>query len=41
VSGVILFRWSWLRRLEIEVAKLNHFEHDRYSVFHRDDFRRT
>jgi aquaporin Z len=39
VAGVILFRWSWLRRLEVEVAKLYHFKHDRYSVFRRDDSR--
>lgn len=31
--GVALYRWSWLQRFEIEVAKLYHFEHDRYSVF--------
>jgi len=35
LMGVGLYRWTWLRRLEIEVAKLYHFEHDRYSVFHR------
>jgi len=32
--GVALYRWTWLKHLEVEVAKLYHFEHDRYSVFH-------
>jgi aquaporin Z len=32
--GVAVYRWTWLKHLEIEVAKLYHFEHDRYSVFH-------
>jgi aquaporin Z len=31
--GVLVFRMTWLRRAEIEVAKLYHFEHDRYGVF--------
>jgi hypothetical protein len=31
--GVAVNRWTWLKRLEIEVAKFYHFEHDRYSVF--------
>lgn len=31
--GVAMFRWTWLKHLEIEVAKLYHFEHDRYAVF--------
>ena len=33
VIGVVLYRWSWLKRFEFDVAKLYHFEHDRYSVF--------
>jgi aquaporin Z len=32
--GVALFRFTWLKDIEIEVAKLYHFEHDRYGVFH-------
>ncbi len=31
--GVALFRFTWLKDVEIEVAKLYHFEHDRYGVF--------
>jgi aquaporin Z len=31
--GVAAFRYTWLRRLEIEVAKLYHFEHDRHGIF--------
>jgi len=30
--GVAVHRWRWL---EIEVAKLYHFEHDRYDIFRR------
>jgi aquaporin Z len=33
LPGVALYRWTWLRHLEFEVAKLYHFEHDRYGVF--------
>jgi aquaporin Z len=33
--GVALFRFTWLRRIEIEVAKLYHFEHDPHGIFHR------
>jgi aquaporin Z len=32
--GVAVFRLTPLRWLEIEVAKVYHFEHDRYGVFH-------
>ncbi len=32
--GTLLFRLGWLRELEVEVAKLYHFEHDRYGIFH-------
>ena len=35
LAGVAAFRWTALRRLSVEVAKLYHFEHDRYGVFHR------
>lgn len=31
--GVALFRSTWLQHFEVKVAKLYHFEHDRYSVF--------
>lgn len=31
--GVIMYRWSKLKHLEVKVAKLYHFDHDRYSVF--------
>ncbi len=37
--GVLLFRLRWLRRTEVEIAKLYHFEHDRYGVFRRDSVR--
>ena len=33
--GVAVFRFTGLRWLEIEVAKLYHFGHDRYGVFRR------
>jgi aquaporin Z len=37
VIGMLLalaaYRFSWLRELEIEVAKLYHFEHDPHNVF--------
>jgi aquaporin Z len=33
VLAVILYRQTWLRGLEIEVAKLYHFEHDPHGVF--------
>lgn len=32
--GVTVFRFTRLRWLTVEVAKLYHFEHDRYGVFH-------
>ena len=32
--GVAVFRTKKLRRLTVEVAKLYHFEHDRYNVFY-------
>jgi aquaporin Z len=35
LMGVALYPYGWLQHLEIEVAKLYHFEHDRYSVFRR------
>jgi aquaporin Z len=33
--GVAVFRLARLHWLKIEVAKLYHFEHDRYGIFHR------
>jgi aquaporin Z len=33
--GVALYRSPWLQHLEVKVAKLYHFEHDRYAVFQR------
>jgi aquaporin Z len=35
LAGVALFRFTWLQRVEIEVAKLYHFEHDPHGIFHR------
>ncbi len=35
LPGVAIFRLPGLRRLTVEVAKLYHFEHDRYGVFQR------
>jgi aquaporin Z len=32
--SVMLYRFTWLRYVEIEVAKLYHFEHDPHGVFH-------
>lgn len=32
--GVAVFRWVGIRWLKIEVAKIYHFGHDRYGVFH-------
>jgi hypothetical protein len=31
--AVAFYKGSWLRHLEIEVAKLYHFEHDPHGVF--------
>jgi aquaporin Z len=31
--GVVIYRYTWLRRVEIEVAKLYHFEHDPHGIF--------
>lgn len=33
--GVAVYRATWLNRLEIEVAKLYHFEHDPHRIFTR------
>ncbi len=33
VAGAVLYRVTWLRRLQIEVAKLYHFEHDPHGLF--------
>jgi aquaporin Z len=32
-AGLFLIRFSWLRRFEVEIAKLYHFQHDRYGIF--------
>jgi aquaporin Z len=34
--AVAVHRHTWLRSLEVEVAKLYHFEHDPHGVFHRE-----
>ena len=31
--GVTLYRFTWLRHIEIDVAKLYHFEHDPHGIF--------
>ncbi len=31
--GVALFRFTWLREIEVEVAKLYHFRHDPHGIF--------
>lgn len=31
--SVMLYRFTWLRRIEIDVAKLYHFEHDPHGIF--------
>jgi aquaporin Z len=33
--GVAVLQFSWFKKLEVEVAKLYHFEHDRHGVFRR------
>lgn len=33
--GVLVYKVSWLKKLEVEVAKLYHFEHDPHGVFGR------
>jgi len=33
--GVGLHRFIWLRRFEVEIAKIYHFRHDRYGIFKR------
>jgi len=39
--GLGLHRFSWLKRFEIEIAKIYHFQHDRYGVFGTDQPRRV
>jgi aquaporin Z len=34
VLAVAVYRFTWLRHVEIEVAKLYHFEHDPHGIFH-------
>ena len=33
--AVAAYRFTWLRNIEIEVAKLYHFEHDPHGIFHQ------
>ncbi len=33
IFGVLAYKYSWLRRLEIEVAKIYHFDHDPHRIF--------
>ena len=33
--GLSIHEFTWLKRLRIEVAKIYHFEHDRYGFFKR------
>jgi aquaporin Z len=33
LAAVAVYRITWLRRLEIDVAKLFHFEHDPHGIF--------
>jgi len=33
--GLSIHRFSWLKRFEVEVAKVYHFEHDIYGVFRK------
>jgi aquaporin Z len=35
LAGVAVFRFTWLRHMEIAVAKLYHFDHDPHGIFHR------
>jgi aquaporin Z len=35
LMGVALYRSIWLQHFEVKVAKLYHFEHDRYAVFQK------
>jgi aquaporin Z len=37
VLGIVLYRFTGLGCLTIEVAKLYHFGHDRYGVFRRNE----
>ena len=34
--GVALFRFTWLRRVEIDVVKLFHFDYDPHRIFRQD-----
>lgn len=34
--GLAIQRYSWLRRFEVEVAKIHHFEHDLYGIFRKE-----
>ncbi len=37
--AVALHSGTWLRKLEVDVAKLYHFDHDPHAVFHREPSR--
>lgn len=37
VAAVLFYRYSWLRSMEIRIAKLYHFGHDRYGVFQHQE----
>ncbi len=35
LTGLVIHRFSWLKRFEVEVAKIYHFEHDAYGIFRK------
>lgn len=34
--GLAIHRYTWLKRFEVEVAKIYHFEHDLYGIFRKE-----
>jgi len=34
--GLALHQFSWLKRFEVEIAKIHHFKLDRYGIFKPD-----
>ncbi len=34
--GLVILKFGWFKRLEVEVAKVYHFEHDLYGIFRRE-----
>lgn len=36
VAGIGIHAYSWLNKLEVEVAKIYHFEHDPHGIFRRN-----